>query len=265
MIARAALALVLVAACLPISACSSGGSVRKAEATGPDQVQVVQIALPMSNAYVIKAERPILIDPGGPGDAKAIEQALAAEGIAPSQIGLIVLTHGHADHAGSAAALRMVTRAPIALGAGDAAMAAAGRNGALKPVGLEAWLIRPFVSPPFAPFPVDIAVSSEVDLKPWGVAGAIKPMPGHTEGSLVVVLDDHRAFTGDLLRGGSMGGHLNPHQPHDHYFQPDVARAHRSICDLLASGVETFYVGHGGPLTRAAVAKAFACTPASGT
>jgi glyoxylase-like metal-dependent hydrolase (beta-lactamase superfamily II) len=43
----------------------------------------------------------------------------------------------------------------------------------------------------------DLVVREPLDLAPWGVAGRVVPMPGHTPGSLVVVLDDGRAFVGD--------------------------------------------------------------------
>ena len=40
-----------------------------------------------------------------------------------------------------------------------------------------------------------------LDLAPWGVAGKIVAMPGHTPGSIVVLLADHTAFVvhGDSL------------------------------------------------------------------
>lgn len=244
---------------LGFGACAPAPGATPLATRATDAPTVVQIVLPMSNAYLIKAQRPVLIDSGGPEDAEKIVEALTRAGVAPRDLGLILLTHGHADHAGAARRLHALTGAPIALGAEDEAMTAVGRNGKLDPVGIEAWMIRPFVSPPFPPFRPDIRVEKQLDLAPWGVAGRAIALPGHTPGSLAILLDDHSAFVGDLMRGGSMGGRLNPHAPHDHYFQPDLARAHRDICALLDRGVETFYVGHGGPLDRAAVQKVFPC------
>ncbi len=228
--------------------------------SGPE---VVQIALPMANVFLIKSARPVLIDAGGPGDEGAILEALAREGIDPRALGLIVLTHAHADHAGSAAALQAATGAPVALGAGDANMAAAGRNGELHPVGFEARLLLPFVNPPFAPFKPDVAIESELDLAPWGVAGKVVALPAHTPGSVAVLLDNGDMFVGDLMRGGSIGGMINPESPAHHYFQPDIVLARRLVCELVGRGGLRFHVGHGGPLSRAAVVQTFACeTPA---
>jgi hydroxyacylglutathione hydrolase len=230
-----------------------------------DGPQIVQIVLPMANVFLIKSARPILIDAGGPEDAETILRVLAAEGIKPRELGLIVLTHAHADHAGAAAALQAITGAPVALGGGDYGMAAAGRNGDLHPVGLEASLLLPFVSPPFAPFKPDVRIDNILPLEPWGVAGKVVSMPVHTPGSVVVQLDNGEAFVGDLLRGGSLGGMINPGTPMDHYFQPNPAKAREHACDLVGIGIRRFHVGHGGPLDADAVARSFYCVQSAQT
>lgn len=252
--------LALVGLALSFLLGSTPRTIHMRAGSGPE---MVQIALPMANVFLIKAARPILIDAGGPGDEGAILEALAREGIDRRGLGLIVLTHAHADHAGSAAALQVATGAPVALGAEDADMAAAGRNGELKPVGFEARLLLPFVNPPFAPFKPDLAIERELDLAPWGVAGKVVALPAHTSGSVAVLLDNGEAFVGDLMRGGSLGGMINPGSPADHYFQPDIGLARRLICALVNRGVMRFHVGHGGPLSRDSVVQTFACEPAA--
>jgi glyoxylase-like metal-dependent hydrolase (beta-lactamase superfamily II) len=82
-------------------------------------------------------------------------------------------------------------------------------------------------------------------------------MPGHTAGSIVVVMADHSAFVGDMMMGGSFGGAFSPSQPGEHYYQADGAKNRRNIQTLLAMGVEKFYLGHGGPVARADVIAAF--------
>ena len=249
------LAALLALSLLSLPACASPPpeTIRSADAAGPE---VVEIKLPMSNAYLIKSAKPVLIDSGAPKDGPAILAALKAENV-DMKNGLILLTHAHGDHGGAAAELRRATGARIALGAGDAPIAAAGKNDELRPTSFEAEILKHFVDFKFEPFAPDIAISDSLDLSPWGIAGKAVVMPGHTPGSLVIKLNDREVFVGDMMRGGSMGGAVNPTQPHEHYFQPDIRRNQANIRSLIDGGAETFYLGHGGPVRREAVIKEF--------
>jgi len=53
---------------------------------------VVQIRLPLSNAFLIQGDRPILIDTGTPKDGDRILAALAAEGVQARDLALILHT-----------------------------------------------------------------------------------------------------------------------------------------------------------------------------
>ena len=63
-----------------------------------------------TNTYLVGARELAVIDPG-PDDAAHVAAILAAADGTP--IGSIVLTHGHADHSGGAAALKAATGAPV--------------------------------------------------------------------------------------------------------------------------------------------------------
>lgn len=74
-----------------------------------------------TNAFLIRGEAGcVLVDTGNPGKAERILERLAKRDVAPDDIRLILLTHGHTDHFGSAAALRERTGAPVAIHALDA-------------------------------------------------------------------------------------------------------------------------------------------------
>ncbi len=218
----------------------------------PSNAEVVQIELSYSNVFLIKTPKPILIDTGSPGDEEDLRAALLAHGAKLEDVALVVITHGHADHSGGAAAIRSAASgAKIALGAGDLRPAARGKNDFMVPTGLMGYLIRPMCDFPFPPFVPEIAVTAEtpLDLAPWGVKGRVVATPGHTPGALVVLVEK-TAFVGDQILGGWFGGALRARSPGEHYYQDLPERNHANIRALLDDGVETFYVGHGGPLAR---------------
>ena len=105
---------------------------------------------------------------------------------------------------------------------------------------------------PYEPFTPDIVVREEMDLAPFGIAGArIVPMPGHTLGSLAVRVGEDDALVGDQLLGGLSV--LDEGQASESYFQANAHRNHCNVLALLGGGVQRFYAGHGAPVDRIAV------------
>lgn len=220
---------------------------------------ILRVDLRLSSVYVLEAKRPILIDTGTPGDLPDLEQALKDQGIWPSRIALIVLTHGHADHAGLAADLRDESGAPIWMGEGDLPLARAGDSGHLAATGAVASGIKPFITTVYRDFEPDVAVTAPMSLAPFGIDGEVLPMPGHTKGSLVVVLGNQTAFVGDIMMGG-LGGLVFADRPKEHLYEADRDANRKNIETLIHRGVVTFYLGHGGPVSRKDVMKEFGIT-----
>ncbi|MFJ8504996.1 MBL fold metallo-hydrolase [Streptomyces avermitilis] len=57
------------------------------------------------NAYLLLGRRPGIVDAGTPGSGRLIHDQVASHGVDPKDVRLIVVTHGHIDHFGSAAEL----------------------------------------------------------------------------------------------------------------------------------------------------------------
>ena len=224
-------------------------------------LKITRIKLPLANAYLVQGRQTILVDTGAPGDETRILAAMAQAGVTPHDLALILLTHGHGDHAGSAAALTRETGAPVALHRADLGQVQAGRNDRLNTTGLEARLVRPFVDKPFPAFTPSLLLDDGVSLIDLGVdLGAdahVLPTPGHTPGSVALILSDQGdAIVGDVLMGGWMGGTLRPSRPNVHYFVDDAAAVQESMERLLALTCVRWHVGHGGPLRHDDVAAA---------
>src|SRR6185436_17513225 len=84
-----------------LPACSRG--FERVRAPSETVVSVSQLELSYSNVFLLSYGRTCthaLVDSGSPGDEERLSRALAARGLSPSNISYVILTHGHADHAG---------------------------------------------------------------------------------------------------------------------------------------------------------------------
>jgi glyoxylase-like metal-dependent hydrolase (beta-lactamase superfamily II) len=218
---------------------------------------IIPIRLGISNAFLIKEERTILVDTGRPHEAPVIVQALEREGGSVEDLALIVHTHGHWDHAGATWQLKAWTRTPTAIHRADADKLRQGRSGALRPIGLSGLFLRPFLRRTFPAFEADILLDDAVDLARFGVRGRVIGTPGHTPGSVSVLTAEGDAIVGDLLMGGYLGGKLLPRVPGYHYFAEDFDLLKMSIARLIDLRPTRIFPGHGGPLSLQAVERCF--------
>ncbi len=194
---------------------------------------LIRIKGAISNCYLLLGERPVLVDTGAPGDLKRILAGLKANGVEPKDLALILLTHGHSDHAGCAAELRRRTGAQIALHAGDVPLVRAGRNGVIAVQDLLGRVLRPFVDEEFEGFEPELVFKEGIALEPYGLRGRVQPTPGHTPGSVSVVLANGEALIGDTLRGSLVW----PNKAREHYFCNDPELNQRSIVRLAREGL----------------------------
>ena len=213
--------------------------------------ETVSIPLGRTTSYLVKGTRPILIDCGTPGNEERIVNQLHEAGVAPSDLALIVITHVHSDHVGSLPGMEVLSEAPIAVHALEAGALQTGRNAALVPNSLLARLAAPLLKlhralPGVNP---ELLIDDVFDLGEYGVEGEILPTPGHTPGSLSVVLEGGVAIVGDLV----MGGLFRPRVPHLPMIASDVDQVRASIKALLDRGITQFYAAHGGPFTSEAL------------
>ena len=214
-------------------------------------IEIVPIRLSVSNAYLLKGERPVLVDAGSKKEGDAIERACGKAGVALRDLSLILHTHAHSDHVGSSADLLRRSGAPGALHPTDDDLLKQGSNGHLDGIGLRGKVMSPvFSNLKFEPFGPAVRLKDDMALDEYGLPGArVVETPGHTGGSVSVLLGDGQAVVGDVLMGGGLGGKWRPRDVRYHYFAEDFAAIRRSTARLLGLGVAKWHPGHGGPLS----------------
>jgi len=219
--------------------------------------QVITVPSMAVNAFIVRGERPIIIDTGMPGHDAKILKAMDEKGIKPADISLILITHGHHDHYGSAVALKQETGAPLAIHKADSEPLKTGVNPTLIPIGTKGKIMVGLSGmikmPEIKGMDADILIEGEMDLSKYGIAGRVVPTPGHTRGSVSIFLDGGCALIGDLI----FGGFIRQKAPGFPYFGYDNQEIMRSMQKVLDFNPKIIYAGHGGPFTAAAVRRRF--------
>lgn len=223
--------------------------------------QIIQLSilpLGMINCFLIKGNtKHVLVDTGVPSSETKIIKQLHQHKIKLEDIGLIVISHGHIDHFGSAKRLKDILKVPVlihdldkkALETGESMLETLNPNHKIWDVVLKPRLARGKTSPCLP----DIVLKGdeEFDLKNYGINGKVIHSPGHTPGSLSVILENGSAIIMDLASSGILLGGIafNSRVKHPP-FHDNLQQLKNSINHILSLNTQTFYLGHGNPISR---------------
>jgi glyoxylase-like metal-dependent hydrolase (beta-lactamase superfamily II) len=224
------------------------------------EISIFPIHMGFDTVYAVRGEGVILIDGGEPRKIARLKKGLEDAFIKPEEIQLIVLTHGHWDHIGSAKDIQDLTGAKILLHHKDLHFLDDAHPS--QPSGVTAWgniiigllkLYSLFIRIPT--FEVDVlAGDDEISLVEYGIPGKVIHTPGHSWGSVSVLLDSGEAFVGDLAMN-MLPMRLNPGLP---IFGDDIKLVKNSWRRLLDMGTKTVYPAHGKPFPAEILRKALA-------
>ncbi len=214
-------------------------------------VEIHTIGIGVVNRYLVQDEGWILIDPGIPYTTWMVKRALNRLGVEPSLVVLILLTHGHVDHAGATGAVQEWTGAKVAVHQRDRSLLERGQV-MMPPLwmpggGVLYTALNPIArSLRFGATRADIVIGDEgLSLLPFGIHGRVIHTPGHSDGSVSVLLDRGEAFVGDLVAG--------PVWPRRQARLPpageDQEQMRASLRNLVGQGAKMIYPGHGKPFS----------------
>ncbi len=195
-------------------------------AVGPEIIRVVNREV-QANTYIVPTGSGgcLLIDPGL--DRESIEAALGRSGLRPR---VIICTHGHFDHVGSVEHLRQRYEVDVYLHDADRRVARAS-NFTMMALKMP-WRIE-------APSET-VTLDEGMSLSEGEITVQVLHVPGHTPGSVVLMIDGH-AFTGDTLyRQGIFLGSM-PESDSD-----GLRTSLQRLWELLPADTEV-HPGHGRP------------------
>jgi len=200
-----------------------------------------------ANTYLVKRDHSItVVDTGLPGNAGKIIDYVQSIGSHPSDIKTIVLTHSDMDHAGSVARLKEETNAKVAIHEADAP-----RLSGEKELKAVKGMLGVFLRAVGAVMRFN-RVKADVLLKDSDIIDGLTVIhtPGHTEGSICLLLPGRALFVGDALLANDERVLSLPRRS----MSTDLDQAKESIKKVSELEYSVLLPGHGPPIERDASA-----------
>ncbi len=204
------------------------------------------------NAYLIPGAKHILVDPGPPGSAGELLEQLSRNRVPLSEIGLIVITHGHPDHFGTAAQFKEWTHAPLAVHELDAEYVSFGTVPTIKPITRLGTIFKSMLSVKATAVEPDIVLQDGDRLGRYAGKGVVIHTPGHTAGSISILLPGGVCIVGDLVMRG-----IRARTPSTPWFAESLADARDNLQKVVSTGAVTLLAAHGGPFKVEDLARRF--------
>jgi glyoxylase-like metal-dependent hydrolase (beta-lactamase superfamily II) len=196
-----------------------------------------------ANSYLVVSKGSILvIDTGLPGNEKRLIEYIEKLGRSWHDVEYIVLTHADPDHSGSAAGLKQMTGAKVAIHEADA-LSLSGERELKKVSGILSILFKMMLRcMKFQPVKLDMLLKEGDEIGDFRVIHA----PGHTVGSICLYQPGRLMFAGDVLRSDSRGNLKLPSKRRT----LDMKQTRESVRKIAQLEFNILLPGHGKPVLQ---------------
>jgi glyoxylase-like metal-dependent hydrolase (beta-lactamase superfamily II) len=216
-----------------------------------DGSKIIRILSARSNVFLLtNGQTNILIDTSAGFMYKNLERNLDRLGI--EHIALLILTHSHFDHAANAARIKEKYKAKVIIHESETKYLNTGDN--ILPTGtnpVTKFLVRTFAKKfrsvaLYQPCSFDFTVDDVFDLLNFGFNAYLMYTPGHTQGSISLIINDEIALVGDTMFGIFPWTVFPP-------FASDQDQLVNSWGKLLGTKCRIFIPSHGSANSRSLV------------
>lgn len=211
-------------------------------------LKILQLLSGRSNVFLLtNGQLNILIDTSPERKWQKLQKRLKENKI--ESIQYLILTHSHFDHAGNAKAIRDKFGCKIILHRAEEHYLKTGEICPPKGTNSVTRFILKNLAPKFSdrlkcePCQADILIDMAMNLSSFGFSAALLPTPGHTPGSISIIVDNEIALVGDTMFGVFSGSVFPP-------YADNVANLIKSWGLLLETKCEIFLPSHGREKSR---------------
>jgi glyoxylase-like metal-dependent hydrolase (beta-lactamase superfamily II) len=214
-------------------------------------LKIIQVLSGRSNVFLLtNGQSDILVDTSPRFMWNTLQQSL--DNLHIEKINLLILTHSHFDHAANAARIKEKYNPRVIIHRSESQYLATGDN--ILPTGtnpLTRFLVRVFAKQfksfaLYQPCNPDLTFDEMFDLSDYGFNAYLMHTPGHTRGSVSLIVDNEIALVGDTMFGIFRRTIFPP-------FASDQNQMLNSWRKLLETGCKVFIPSHGSAINRSLV------------
>lgn len=209
---------------------------------------IIQLLSGRSNVFLLtNGEKNILIDTSPGYMWNSLVKRLKRFNV--KSIDYLILTHTHTDHAENSGRIKEVFNASVIVHKNEADRLTSGNNVIPQGTNLFTRVMVNLLAKRLAskfnyePCKYDFLVDTVFDLNDFGFNAYIMHTPGHTDGSMSVIIDNEVAIVGDTMFGVFKWSVFPP-------YADNIKQMINSWGKLLETGCNVFLPSHGSKKTR---------------
>lgn len=210
---------------------------------------IYQILKGRSNSFLINSENNyILVDTGRKNSWKELTINLDKI-LGENELSCLILTHTHFDHAENAAKIKDMYKSKIIVHRSEAEYLKHGESPLPKGTNLvTGFIVNAFGKQTqsrykYEPVDPDILIDGKYDLRDFGFNAYVIHTPGHSKGSISIIVNDEVAVVGDAMFG-VFGNSIYPP------FADNPEIMIKGWNKLIDTNCKSFLPGHGKEISR---------------